>query len=427
MHIGLACPELSGHLNPMTALGQELQARGHRITMIARPDAEATCRAAGLEFSPIGIKEFPLGAMAEFRERLGKMSTTQALGFTVRFLQKSAEVSLRDTPGIISSLGIEGLLIDQLTPAPCSVAEVMNLPFVHACNALALDLNPDFPPGIFPWRYRPGRIGRLRNRLGNALLTWISQPVTRTINNYRKGHGLPPKSPRSKTTFLAAVAQQPAFFDYPTSFSQPRFFYTAPWHREGARTAIPFPWHALNGKPLVYASLGTLQNRIAEYFVMMAAAVESMDVQLVISLGGSQQDPAELARQCPGNPLVVAEAPQLEVLRRASLVITHAGLNTALESLSHGLPMVAIPITNDQPGVARRLEWLGVAEVIAPSKLTVPRLRTAVERVLATPTYRARARELQAKMASIDGLSLAADITLAALQTHSPVTQWPLR
>lgn len=58
--------------------------------------------------------------------------------------------------------------------------------------------------------------------------------------------------------------------------------------------------------------------------------------------------------ELPGNPIVVNYAPQLELLKIADLTITHAGVNTTLESLSNGVPLVAIPITNDQPGVAAR-------------------------------------------------------------------------
>jgi hypothetical protein len=58
--------------------------------------------------------------------------------------------------------------------------------------------------------------------------------------------------------------------------------------------------------------------------------------------------------------------------------------------------MVAIPITNDQPGVASRLEWLGVAEVVAPSRLSVPRLAAAIERVLREPAYREESAPLPA-------------------------------
>jgi UDP:flavonoid glycosyltransferase YjiC (YdhE family) len=76
---------------------------------------------------------------------------------------------------------------------------------------------------------------------------------------------------------------------------------------------------------------------------------------LVISLGGGST-PGQIGLLL-GNTLVVQMAPQLELLARATLVITHAGFNTALESLSCGIPMVAITVGNDQPGVAARIKW----------------------------------------------------------------------
>jgi UDP:flavonoid glycosyltransferase YjiC (YdhE family) len=62
MHIGLNCPELSGHLNPATTLGRELLRRGHRVTLVARPDGRTKALAAGLGFAAIGAKEFPEGS-----------------------------------------------------------------------------------------------------------------------------------------------------------------------------------------------------------------------------------------------------------------------------------------------------------------------------------------------------------------------------
>ena len=64
-HLGLICPELSGHLNPMTTLGRELKRRGQRVTLIGRPDAQKKTESAGLEFAVVGEKEFPVGALAK--------------------------------------------------------------------------------------------------------------------------------------------------------------------------------------------------------------------------------------------------------------------------------------------------------------------------------------------------------------------------
>jgi UDP:flavonoid glycosyltransferase YjiC (YdhE family) len=71
--------------------------------------------------------------------------------------------------------------------------------------------------------------------------------------------------------------------------------------------------------------------------------------------------------------------------------------------------------------VARRLEWLGVAEVVLPRHLTELRLRRAVERVLGDPGYRERARTRAAEIAGLDGVRRAADIVEAAFRTNAPV------
>jgi UDP:flavonoid glycosyltransferase YjiC (YdhE family) len=420
MHIALACPELSGHLNPMTTLGRELVRRGHRVTVAARPDGEAKAVAAGLGFAAIGAAEFPRGAIAAQAAALGGMTAGKALRYTIDMMRLAAEVTLRDLPAVCRELGIDGLLVDQVNPAAGTTAEIERLPYVQVCNALALNRDSACPPAVLPWRYRPGVFGRLRNGVGNWFLFRVTAPVRDAINAHRVRHGLAPRVGRSEPAYLAEIAQQPAFFDFPRARPEPRLHFTGPWHASGGGD-VPFPWERLDGRPLVYASLGTLQNRVVDMFATIAAAVAPLDVQLVISLGAADQDVSAIAARCPGDPIVVPVAPQLHLLDRATLAITHAGLNTALESLARGVPMVAIPITNDQPGVARRLEWLGLAEVVLPGRLTASRLRQAVERVLGDPGYRTRARERAREIASLDGVSRAADIVEEAFRTNRPV------
>jgi UDP:flavonoid glycosyltransferase YjiC (YdhE family) len=71
--------------------------------------------------------------------------------------------------------------------------------------------------------------------------------------------------------------------------------------------------------------------------------------------------------------------------------------------------------------VARRLEWIGVAETVLPQQLTAVRLRRAVDRVLGDPGYRTRARERAGEIASLDGVGRAADIVEEAFRTNAPV------
>jgi MGT family glycosyltransferase len=217
----------------------------------------------------------------------------------------------------------------------------------------------------------------------------------------------------------AQISQQPPEFEFPRRELPRHFHFAGPFQDPAARPKVPFPFERLDGRPLVYASLGTLQNRLLWIFRIIAEACSGLPIQLVISLGGSAE-PDSIGK-LPGDPIVVRSAPQLELIPKSTLVITHAGLNTALESLAHGIPMVAIPITNDQPGVAARIAWSGTGLVIPPRLLSVRRLRLACERVLHEPIFRQRAQELKKAIARSRGARRAAEIIEAVLRTKQPV------
>ena len=159
------------------------------------------------------------------------------------------------------------MLVDQVTPAGETVAEILHLPFVSVCNALALNSDPALPPAVTPWRYRPGTIWRWRNALGDFILRVAARPIIREINVRRVRHGLPQLAARiPEAPGLAQIAQQPAFFDYPRERLPDNFHYTGPWHSVDFGDNLDFPWEKLDGRPLIYASMGTLQNRQGPIF-----------------------------------------------------------------------------------------------------------------------------------------------------------------
>ena len=108
--------------------------------------------------------------------------------------------------------------------------------------------------------------------------------------------------------------------------------------------------------------------------------------------------------------IMINRVPQIEVLKRAALCITHAGINTALESLAEGVPMVAIPIGFDQPGIAARIAYHGVGEFIEVEELSPERLSELIQKVLKNPGYRDKARYFQKVIAETHGLDIAADV-----------------
>jgi UDP:flavonoid glycosyltransferase YjiC (YdhE family) len=96
-------------------------------------------------------------------------------------------------------------------------------------------------------------------------------------------------------------------------------------------------------------------------------------------------------------------------------------MNTTLECLTNGVPMVAIPITHDQPGVAARIAWTGAGELVPLSRLSVPRLRGAIQRVLTQDSYKKNAIRLQEAIRQAGGVSRAVDIIEQAVSTGKPV------
>jgi zeaxanthin glucosyltransferase len=138
------------------------------------------------------------------------------------------------------------------------------------------------------------------------------------------------------------------------------------------------------------------------------------NVQVVLSTGKNIR--LENLGDIPANTIVVRSAPQIELLKRAALCITHAGLNTVLESLAKGVPMVAIPIAYDQPGAAVRIAYHGAGEFIELDDLTTSLLRESIEKVLHDPSYRERAKYFQKVIAKTRGLEVAADAIEQALR-----------
>ena len=419
-HFGVICPVASSHLTTMTTLGYELQKRGHCVTVVGIADAQPQTIAAKLEFQMIGKSDFPKGSTKALFTQLGNLKGFQAAHYTVKLLSNEAEMYLRDAPEAIQAAGIEALLVDQATPQGGTIAEHLNIPFVSVCCAIMLNREISVPPIIVPWSYDASWLGLLRNRLGYILLSRIEKSLWQVINGYRQQWNLPLyPSLNGYYSQLAQLSQQPIEFEFPRKELPSVFHFTGPYNNPAHREPASFPYERLNGEPLIYASMGTLQNQLLWIFQMIAAACVELDAQLVIALGGGS-DPESLP-ELPGNPIIVGYAPQLELLQKSILTITHAGLNTTLESLSNGVPIVAIPITNDQPGVAARIAWTGTGEVIPLGKVTAAKLQKAIIQVLTKDSYKKNALRLQKALHRAGGVKRAADIIEQVVSTGKSV------
>jgi MGT family glycosyltransferase len=303
----------------------------------------------------------------------------------------------------------------------------MGMPYVHIWNVLHVDFTGATPPCFFDWPHEITPEALARNIEGVKAAGEIFAPVVPLAMAYAEKIGLKVdwSVPGATVSKLAVVTQTPKEFDFTGTPWPPQFHYAGPFLDNEGRDQVAFAWEKLNGKPLIYASLGTLVNGLDHIYRTILEATQRLPgVQLVLSVGNNI-DLDDLG-PIPSNAIVVRKAPQIELLKYAAVCITHAGLNTALESLAQGVPMVAVPIAYDQPGVAARISHHGVGEFLEVDKLTVDHLLELIHKVLSNPGYRDKARYFQKVIAETQGLDLAADVVEQVLQTalnHEPSTQ----
>jgi len=410
--IGFLSLPLTGHLNPMTALARKLQSRGHEVVFIGVPDIEPVVRAADLDFVPFCENEYPPGSVAKSWGAVANLHGLDVVRYTARELTPGlVKAALEHLPGKIAETGVNALILDTAYRVLELVPMHLRLPYVQIWNILHFDFSGSTPLALYSWPHETNPEGLARNIAGLEIVRAIRKPMMPIAQAYAERNGLAIdwSNPAATVSKLAVITQTPKEFDFPIPHLPPQFHYAGPFHDNEGREPVPFPWAKLTGKPLIYASMGTLVNgQNIVYRTILEAVGEFPEMQVVFSVGRNFS-PGDLG-PIPSNTIVVRIAPQIELLKRAALCLTHAGLNTALEALAQGVPMVAIPIGYDQPGVAARIAYHGVGEFVEIGNLTARHLSELIVKVKANPDYRDKARWFQKVLGETRGLDVAADI-----------------
>ena len=342
--------------------------------------------------------------------------------FSIRAVLTQTEAILKSLPAIVQENGIDALIIDIVQFYAELGALQLGMPYVHVSTGVHHDYSGYTPLCLYGWPHETTPAALARNREGVAKWANLLESINGGIKAYAESLGLKIDWNDLSSTLspFASITQVPRTFDFEGSHWPSQFDHTGPFHNGKGREKVDFPWERLTGEPLIYASMGTILNGQVDVFrTIVAAVAKTKNLQLVLSIG-DQVDPKQIG-PVPNNAIIAKRVPQLELLKQTTVCITHAGLNTVLESLAQGVPQLAIPITYDQPGVAARIAHQKTGAVTSLAGLTADHLAFILEEVLTNPAYRENARKLQKAIIEANGLSVAADLIEESLGTGKKV------
>lgn len=214
------------------------------------------------------------------------------------------------------------------------------------------------------------------------------------------------------------LVTQPRSFQYEGTTFDKRFHFVGPCilpRQDFSR----FPFEQIELKPTLYISLGTAFNDKSEFYNMCFKAFADTDWQVVQSIGNRSK--IEQLDPVPNNFIVAPYVPQLDVLKRSDIFLTHGGMNSVMEGLSNGVPLVVVPQSGEQMLSAQRVEQLGMGLSLHPRDVTISTLRKAVDQISSQASYRERARSLQEDIQRAGGYQAAVD----AITTYTKGSKQP--
>lgn len=403
-----------GDVNPYLALGLGLRERGHDVVLCMPPFYEAVVRGEGLGFAPGAPDADPEldrdlvrkcmhprhGAEAIFREVL-----IPALG--------EAHAQL--------TAAVQGADLVVTHPAALAAPIVVEQQRLKWVSTILSPLNfmsaydPILPP-MAPWlRHIPYPV---HVRFADWLAAGGRQVAARwmaPVQTFRASLGMPPSenamfegqhSPYAVLALYSKVFGGP-FPDYPrhtTITGQLR-------HDSSHGAVLPPTLQAFldEGEPPVVFTLGTSAVEVAGRFWDESMAAVTMLGARGVLLAGREAAP-RLAQQAPPDVLVLEGAPHSQLFPRAAAVVHQCGMGTLGTALAAGVPQLAVPYANDQPDNAWRLERLGVARTLYPSRYRAGRVVTELRALLGEARYGRRAHAVASVVNAEEGVRTACDV-----------------
>ncbi|REG26849.1 hypothetical protein ATI61_111400 [Archangium gephyra] len=387
----------AGHIHPTLPVVRELVRRGHRVTYYATEEFRDRLEAVGARFAG-----YPPGVLGS-RDIAEATQTGSSLAVVVRILTATETL----LPFLNEQLRAErpaAMMYDSNAPWGRMAATGLGLPRISFMTT--------FLVGSSGFRQLTARewLTALRSSLPD--LPAVLAARRRLLRRFDRA--LFPPSPVFPMRGDLTLFPIPRELQSPDPRLDATCRFVGPALDRDARDADLDPElaaHLAGALPSVAVSLGTLHAAGPTFFRTCFDALGDLPVRVVLAVGAGL-DPATLGRP-PANTLIRATLPQLAVLRRAAVFVTHGGMNSTLEGLGFGLPLVVVPQQLEQLLIARAIADRGAAVVLrhhlSGREVPAMELRAAVDRALTDTGLRSAAEALRTAFTQGGGASAAAD------------------
>jgi MGT family glycosyltransferase len=379
----------AGHLGPTLAAAQQLRARGHGVRFIARPDARAPVEAAGYgfvtwkrtpSFSPIASRDDPL--QIAYDELLFGPAAARAA-------DTREEIEREPTDALLTDIGLFGSAL---------AAEAANIPCAFLSPTISLRPLPGVPPLGSCMRppHTPDEraaVEAATGRFASLMNKWLPM-----LNEARASQGLAALDhalelfDRPERLLLATSAA----FDFPADRLPRNVRYVGPLlDTSGWCEPWTSPWDPNAGRSRALVSFSTTDQDQAGVLQRVVNAMSGVDIDGLVTTGPALDG---VALRLPKNVLSFPNASHDAVMKEASLVVTHGGHGTAMRALSHGLPLLVMPMGRDQDDIALRVEARNLGLTLPPTA-SEPEIVAALNRLISEPHFGVAARRLRETIA----------------------------
>ena len=398
-----------GHLNPTFPVARALADRGHEVIYTSVLDLRPAIEARGFACVPIHKDIVRLGRLAEIDQLATREERDAAWGqIRDRINDEYFDGTIQDA---IRQIDPAVIAADVILLSPIQfVAHRLGIPWLQISTSLSQHhdelppISSALLPGARPLELEASRWETSCLRFLAFDTVPLANIIASNLDIYGARFGYPSEHVSLESVFNPVLTLAPEIvlcapaLDFPRrSTHRPRYF-TSPVETDRPEH-VPATLEAFAARhpTLVYASLGSQSARYPDAIRFFRSVVEVMRTHPAWAavITGPRFIDHPVFADLPDNVLVLPSAPQLWVLRRAAVFLTHAGLGGVREAIALQVPMIAVPQMFDQPGNAARVAYHDLGVQLPPDAITSASLATALDHVLDHhATYRARLARL---------------------------------